>query len=162
MVLLKNEEALAKTAINTWKLVIGRLDRKLEQLTDDDIQKQIAPGKNRPFYILGHLTAIHDRLFSLLNLGERLHPDLDDVYIASPDRSFKDAVSASDLRKIWTEVNTRLTTAFEGFTSEDWLQKHAEVSDDDFAKDPNRNRFAVVLNRTSHASYHLGQLVLTK
>jgi len=156
---VKNEEALAMTAINTWKLVIGRLDQKLAKLTDDDLQEQIAPGKNRSFYILGHLTAIHDRLFSLLDLGERLHPELDEVYIANPDRSLGDPVSASDLRKAWTEVNARLTAAFEGFTSEDWFQRHDEASDDDFAIDPTRNRFAVVLNRTGHASYHLGQIV---
>jgi hypothetical protein len=26
-------------------------------------QKQVAPGKNRLFYLVGHLTAVHDRTF---------------------------------------------------------------------------------------------------
>src|SRR6266436_4760483 len=42
------------------------------------------------------------------------------------------------VKKAWTEVNRNLTAAFERFTPEDWLQKHTEVSDEDFAKDPTR------------------------
>ena len=42
----------------------------------------------------------------------------------------------------------------------DWLQRHAAVSEEDFAKDTSRNRFAILLSRTNHLSYHLGQAVL--
>jgi hypothetical protein len=157
---MTNEELLAATALNSWKLVIGRLDQNLAKLTDDQLQIQIAPGKNRLFYLIGHLTAVHDRMFPLLGLGPRLHPELDEVYITNRDRLISDPVSASDLRKAWAEVNGKLTAAFERFTPEDWLQKHSAVSDDDFAKDPTRNRFAVVMSRTNHASYHSGQATL--
>jgi hypothetical protein len=34
------------------------------------------------------------------------------------------------------------------------------VSEEDFAKDASRNRFAILLSRTNHLSYHLGQAVL--
>jgi hypothetical protein len=36
------------------------------------------------------------------------------------------------------------------------------VSEEDFAKDPTRNRLAVVLSRTVHVSFHTGQAVLAK
>ena len=42
----------------------------------------------------------------------------------------------------------------------DWLQWHAAVSEEHFAKDTSRNRFAILLSRTNHLSYHLGQAVL--
>jgi len=42
----------------------------------------------------------------------------------------------------------------------DWLARHTAVSEEDFAKDPSRNRFAVLLSRTNHLSYHLGPAVL--
>jgi len=42
----------------------------------------------------------------------------------------------------------------------DWRQRHTAVSEEDFAKDPSRNRFAVLLSRTNHLSYHLGQALL--
>jgi hypothetical protein len=34
------------------------------------------------------------------------------------------------------------------------------VSEEDFAKDTSRNRFSILLSRTNHLSYHLGQAVL--
>jgi len=157
-----NEELLGITALNSWKLVIGRFDQNLAALTDEQFQKQVAPGKNRLFYLVGHLTAVHDRMFPMLGLGERLHPELDEPYITNPDRALTDPVSASDLKKAWTEVNRKLTAAFERFTPEDWLQKHTAVSDEDFAKDPTRNRLAVVMSRTNHTSFHSGQAILAK
>ncbi len=159
---MTNEEMLGATALNSWKLVIGRCNQNLGALTDEQLQKQVAPGKNRLFYLLGHLTAVHDRLFPMLGIGERLHAELDEPYITNPDRALADPVSASDLKKAWTEVNSKLTSAFERFTPEDWLQKHAAVSDEDFAIDPTRNRLAVVMSRTNHASFHLGQAILAK
>ena len=159
---MKNEELLGITALNSWKQVIGRLDQNLAALSDEQLQKQVAPGRNRLFYLLGHLTAVHDRMFPLLGLGERLYPELDEPYITKPDGALTDLVSPSDLKKAWTEVNSKLTAAFERFTPADWLQKHTAVSDEEFAKDPTRNRFAIVMSRTNHASFHSGQAVLAK
>jgi hypothetical protein len=159
---MTNEELMGVTALNSWKLVVGRFDQGLAGLTDEQLQTQIAPGKNRLFYLVGHLTAVHDRLFPLLGIGERLHPELDEAFITNPDKTVADPLSANDLRKAWTEVNSKLTAAFEKFTPVDWLQKHTAVSDEDFAKDPTRNRLAVVMSRTNHASFHSGQSVLAK
>jgi hypothetical protein len=157
-----NEELLGITALNSWKLVIGRFDKNLMALTDEQLQKQVAPGKNRLFYLVGHLTAVHDRMLPMLGIGERLHPELDEPFITNPDKALADSISTSDLKKAWTAVNQKLTAAFERFTPEDWVQKHMAVSDEDFAKDPTRNRIAVVMSRTNHASFHMGQAVLAK
>jgi DinB superfamily len=159
---MTNDGILSSTVLNSWKLIISRFDKILGDLTEDQLQREIAPGKNRIFYLLGHLTATHDRMFPLLGIGERLHPELDDAYITNPDKVLGDPLSATELRRAWAEVNDKLTRAFEEFTLEDWLQKHTAVSDEDFIKDPIRNRLAVVMNRTSHASYHAGQAALTK
>jgi hypothetical protein len=40
------------------------------------------------------------------------------------------------------------------------LRRHNAVSEEDYAKDPTRNRLAVLLSRTNHMSYHLGQITL--
>ena len=157
---MTNEEILGVTVLNLWKLVINRFNKTLSELSDEHLQRQVAPGRNRVFYLLGHLTAMHDRMFPLLGLGDRLHPELDDAYITNADKVLVDPLSAIELRRAWNEVNDKLTAAFERFTLEDWLQKHAAVSDEDFIKDPMRNRLAVVINRTNHASYHSGQATL--
>ena len=159
---MTNEELLANAALKSWKQVLGRFDKDLAALSESDFQKHVAPGRNRLYYLLGHLTAVHDRLLPMLSIGERLHPELDDAFISNPDGTLGDPVSVADLRKAWTGINARLTAAFEGFSPQDWLQKHTAVSDEDFAADPTRNRLAVVLSRTNHLSFHTGQFVLTK
>jgi hypothetical protein len=159
---MTNEELFSLTALNSWKQITGRFEKSLAARSDEQLQKQIAPGRNRIYYLLGHLTAVHDRMFTLLGVGERLHPELDEAFITNPDNAGSDPVPAADLRKAWAEVNGKLTSILESFTPADWLQKHTEVSDEDFAKDPSRNRIAVVMNRTNHASFHSGQAVLAK
>jgi DinB superfamily len=153
---------MTSTAVNTWKLIIGRFSKGIAPLTDEQLQQQVAPGRNRLLYLVGHLTAVHDRMFSLLDIGERLHPELDDVYITNPDKTHPDPLPGADLKQAWTEVNAKLTEAFEKLTPEEWLQKHTAVSDEDFAKDPTRNRLAILLSRTSHAAFHTGQAVLVR
>lgn len=159
---MPNEEMLYRTALNSWKLVIDRFTQAITALSDEQLERQVAAGKNRVRYLVGHLTAIHDRMFPLLGIGERLHPELDEAYVTSPDRTLPDPVSVIDLKKAWGEVNQKLTSAFESFTPRDWLEKHTAISDEDFAKDPTRNRLAVLMNRTNHASFHLGQATLAK
>src|SRR5579863_7895303 len=129
---MKNEEIIGVTVLNSWKLAINRFSKTLSDLSDEQLQQQVSSGRNRVFYLLGHLTAMHDRMFPLLGLGERLHPELDEPYIANPDRVIADPLSATELRRAWVEVNDKLIKVFEGFTLEDWLQKHTAVSDDDF------------------------------
>ncbi|HZD77646.1 MAG TPA: DinB family protein [Acidobacteriaceae bacterium] len=159
---MTTEEQLCTAALQSWKLVVGRLDTAISPLTDEQLQRQVAPGKNRLLYLVGHLTAVHDRLFSLLGLGNRLHPELDEIYIANPDRTLPDPVTPAALKQAWTEVNSKLTAAFEQLTPRQWLEKHTAVSDEDFAKDPTRNRLAILLSRTNHAAFHTGQAALIK
>ena len=159
---MTNEEVYAASAVKSWKQVLGRFTEGVTALDEAQLQKQVAPGKNRLYYLLGHLTAVHDRLFPMLGIGDRLHPELDEPFLTNPDGAASDPVSASNLKAAWIEVNAKLTAAFEQFTPEDWLKKHDAVNDEDFAKDPTRNRLAVLLSRTNHLSFHSGQAVLAK
>jgi hypothetical protein len=154
------ERGLSQTVLNSWKLINQRFSAFMSHLSDEDLQKQIAPGRNRVLYILGHLTATNDRLFPLLGIGERRYPDLDAVYIDQPDRALDDPIAPSILKTASDDVAQMLTEALERFSPEEWLEKHTALSDEDFAKDPGRNRLAVVLSRTNHMSYHFGQIIL--
>jgi hypothetical protein len=113
-------------------------------------------------YVVGHLIAVNDRLFPLLRIGDRLYPALDEVYLSNPDRTHADPLSLADIKNAWTEVHGKLTAAFEAFTPAQWLERHNDISPEDFAKEPERNRLAVLLSRTNHVSFHGGQLVLVK
>ena len=159
---MTNEELYSASALKSWKQVLNRFTEGITALNDAQLQKQVAPGKNRLYYLLGHLSAVHDRLLPMLGIGDRLHPELDAPFLTNPDGAVDDPISAADLKAAWIEINAKLTAAFEQFKPADWLKKHAEVSDEDFAKEPTRNRLAVLLSRTNHLSFHSGQAVLAK
>lgn len=156
------DELLVASVVSSWKQIVKRLDERLASLDDKQLDRQVAPNKNRLFYLLGHLTAVHDRMLPLLAIGERLHPELDEAYLSNPDGTIADPLSAADLKKAWSQVNTAITSGVEEFSGDDWLKKHTAVSDEDFSKDPTRNRLAVFLNRTNHASFHTGQVALAR
>ena len=122
----------------------------------------MAPGRNTGTYLLGHLTAVHDRMLQLLGFGKQLHPELDDAFLTSPDKSGKEMPSVAELRNHWKEVNAELAKQFSNLQPEEWLKKHTSVSDEDFAREPHRNRMSVLVSRTNHISYHLGQLMFLK
>ncbi len=157
---MKAEQALITSAVNAWKGTIERADKLFSPLSDEQLQKEVAPGKNRLVYLWGHLTAVHDRMLPLLSLSERLHPEFDELFLSSPDKAVVKLPATGEIKKSWDEVNSRLLTGLESFSADEWLQKHASVSEEDFAKDPSRNRFAILLSRTSHIAFHLGQTAL--
>ena len=155
-----NDGAFVALGVKAWKAQIERADKLFGSLPSEDVQREIAPGRNRLLYLWGHLTAIHDAMLPLLGLGERLHPEFDAAFVSNPDRSHAATPSHEQVREAWNAVNSHLRKGIEGMSSSDWLQRHTAVSEEEFAKDTSRNRFAVLLSRTNHLSYHLGQAVL--
>ncbi|HTB32026.1 MAG TPA: DinB family protein [Bacteroidia bacterium] len=149
-----------KSAVDAWHGQVKNADGILDKLTDEQLMKEIAPGKNRGVYILGHLTAVHDRMLALLNLDKQQYPQLDEPFLTKPDKAVAEIPSASELRTYWKNVNTKLATHFNNLPAEGWFEKHNSVSVEDFAKEPHRNRLNVLLSRTGHLAYHVGQLRL--
>ena len=158
------EQTLVATALLAWKQQLERAQKMFTPLNDDQLRKEIAPGKNRFIYLYGHLVAVHDGMRPLLDLGPRLHPELDAPFLTGKDRGVADTdlPSAADLKRLWDEVHDSLNQGIGAFTAEDWAGKHTAVSDEDFATNPLRNRLAILLSRTSHMAYHLGQGMLAK
>ncbi len=156
------EDVMVQNALAAWKQTTGQIDKTLAALDDEGLQREVAPGRNRVYYLLGHLTAVSDRLFPLMRLGERLHPELDEAFLTQPDRTVEDPVPPSALRGAWTEVSGKLLAAFEKLTPAEWLERHDSVSAEDFAKEPLRNRLAILLSRSQHAAMHEGQMRLAK
>jgi hypothetical protein len=157
---MENEGSYVALGLKVWKTQIGRADKLFGSLSSEEVLREIAPGRNRLLYLWGHLTAIHDAMLPLLELGERLHPEFDAAFVTNPDKSRPDIPSHERVRRAWNVVNAGLWKGFEKMSWSDWLQRHSAVSEEDFAKDPSRNRFAILLSRTNHLSYHLGQAVL--
>src|SRR6202035_4444670 len=160
LITMTSHKLSVQVAINSWRLVVERANKIFSSLTEDELLKEVAPGRNRLIYVWGHLTAIHDAMFPILGLGERLHPELDALFVSSPDKTVAQLPPVGELRKYWDEVNAKLLSRFAGLSENKWLQRHNAVSEEDYGKDPTRNRLAVLLSRTNHMSYHLGQITL--
>ncbi len=80
---MTNEELFAATTGKTWATVLSRVDKMFSSLSDEELHARIAPGRNRVYNLLGHLTAHHDLLLPQLGIGERLHPKLDEPLFAT-------------------------------------------------------------------------------
>jgi len=155
-----NEGSYAALGLKVWKAQIERADKLFGGLSSEDLLREIAPGRNRMLYLWGHLTATHDMMLPLVGIRERFHPEFDIAFISNPDKSQATGPSHEHVRQAWKTVNRELWKGFETMSWSDWLQRHTAVSEEDFAKDASRNRFAILLSRTNHLSYHLGQAVL--
>jgi hypothetical protein len=159
---MTTEKSLVDSALRAWKSNVERADKLFEALSPGELEQEVAPGKNRLIYLWGHLTAVNDALLPLLGIGERLHPEFDAMFISNPDKSVRLTVSGQSLKTAWGEINQSLWNGFSKFSAWDWAQRHTAVSEEDFEREPHRNRFAVLLGRTAHLSYHLGQATLAR
>ena len=152
----------AQLVLTNWESALNRATALFAQLSDEQLWKRVAPGKNRGIYLLGHLIAIHDRAVQLLDIGERKYESYDAPFIDSPDGSVENLPAVNELRIAWKELHERLNERLAAMPVASWFQRHHAVSEEDFAKQPHRNKMALLLTRTSHLAYHYGQVLLLK
>ena len=156
------DELFIKMVLDAWNIYVKRADDLFSSFSDEQLMKEIAPGRNRGIYLLGHLAAVHDKMLALLGLNNQLKPELNHIFVESPDKAIANIPAATDLRLFWNEVNTTLWEHFIRLTPVQWFQKHNSVSEEDFIKEPHRNKLNLVINRTNHLASHLGQLLYLK
>ncbi|MET0753892.1 MAG: DinB family protein [Pyrinomonadaceae bacterium] len=154
------KELFVKIIVDAWEAQNKNVNKLLDTLSDEQFAAETAPGANRGIYLLGHLTAVSDNLLPLLGFGEKLYPQLEEVFLKNPDKSGFETPSVGELKNYWNEINAKLTNHFSELSPDEWFARHTAVSDEDFAKEPHRNRLNVLISRTNHQSYHLGQLSL--
>lgn len=154
-----NNQLIVKMVLDRWHAQLKNFNDTLERLTDDQLLLEVSPGRNRGIYLLGHLTAVHDAMIPLLDLGDLMYPDLAAPFLTSADKTVDNLPSAGELRKAWYHVNNELNAKIESLR-ENWFEKHTAVSDEDFAGEPHRNKLNIMLTRTTHLAYHLGQVRL--
>lgn len=157
---ISEKELIVQMLLTSWNKHIEQFNKFMEPLTAVQIAQEIAPGRNSGLYLLGHLTAVTDGMIQLFGLGERLHPELDNPFLRNPDKSGFEYPSFETLKAQWTEVHEALNKGIAGMTADDWLGRHTAVSEEDFSKEPHRNKLNVLISRTNHQEYHFGQIKL--
>ena len=159
---MNSNELIVKMSLDGWNGYLTRTSKLFEELSDEQLQNEVSPGRNTGVYLLGHLVAVHDTMIALLGLGEKKYPQLEMPFIKSPDKSGLMFPPISELKNYWNETNQRISGYFAALTADEWFMKHTAITEEDFVKEPHRNRLNVLLSRTSHLASHYGQLLFLK
>lgn len=151
-----------KMVMDRWNGSILNFTKTLNTLTDEQLQKEVAPGKNRGIYLLGHLIAVHDDMLRLLDWGEKKYPELTGPFLKEADKAVELTPSVAELRNMWNDQTSLFQEKLAAMSPEAWFEKHTAVAAADFAKEPHRNKLNIIISRTSHLEYHMGQLILLR
>lgn len=157
---MEQNATMVKMILDRWYALIGNFDATLNDLSDEDLQREIAPGRNRGIYLLGHMVAVHDDMLRLLDWGPKQYPGLFKTFIESPDKAVAELPSAQELRANWSDQVKYMKQKIDGTAVNEWFGKHTAVTAEDFAKEPHRNKLNIMLTRSTHMAYHHGQLIL--
>lgn len=155
-------ELFVKMVLDRWNGSVKNTDAILNNISDERLEQEIAPGKNRGIYLLGHLIAVHDDMLLLLDMGEKLYPELYGPFLKQADKEAAQIPTAAELRGYWIKQCELLQQKFSALSPAAWFEKHTAVSEEDFAKEPHRNKLNIIITRTSHLQYHSGQLAILK
>jgi len=82
------ETRMIDSALRVWKSNADRIDKFFGALSPEQLEQEIAPGRNRLIYLWGHIAALNDRLFPLVGLGPRLYPEMDVMFSMSNQPGF--------------------------------------------------------------------------
>ena len=145
-----------------WKTYVARTQKVIDNISEENFTKAIVPGGNSPSWVLGHLADADDALLELFGIGKRLYPELKTIYHHERGTNQSGHLSKADLDKKWKEISAALDAAFKSWSEQEWLSRHTAVSEEDFKKEPHRNRLNVMLSRVAHKASHLGQIAMLK
>jgi hypothetical protein len=159
---MDDRELAVRSQLEVWHGTNLRVSELLSELSDEQLQERISPARNTGHYILGHLAAVNDAMLPLLGFGDRRFSGLEEAFLTNAENAEIERPSVAEVRRVWADLLGVLRENFEQLSPNDWFDKHTAVSDEDFENEPLRNRIAVLISRTNHVNYHLGQLTLLK
>ena len=159
---MTQSDIMVKMVLDRWNASIKNFDTLLNSLSDEALQKEIAPGKNRGIYLLGHLIAVHDDMLVLMDMEEKLYPQLHEPFLKLADKTTDQIPTIPELRSYWMKQCEILQEKINQLNAEQWFEKHTAVTAEEFAKEPHRNKLNIIITRTSHLQYHTGQVRLLK
>ena len=136
---MHSEQIIFDSVLALWKSTVDRATKLFDDLSEEDAAEPVAPGRNRVVYLLGHLTAVHDRMIPLLGLGKRIHPEMDASFVSNPDRAGGNLPPLADLKNRWEAVNGHLLVLMQQDVSPSWwAQRHTSVSEAAFQINPTK------------------------
>ena len=143
-----------------WDTYNRRMQKVIDTIKEEDFHRPIVAGSNSPSWLLGHLADTDDALLELFGIRSRIFPELAKVYHHERGTNQSGHLSKEELSKKWNEVLSELDRTFKSMSEADWHARHMAVSEEDFKKEPHRNKLNVMLSRVGHKASHLGQIAM--
>ncbi len=153
-----DRELAVRSQLDVWRGQNERLSSLLFELSDEDLAKEISPGRNTGTYVLGHLAAVNDGMLPVLGFGERLFPTLEEAFTLEPQDAEVRRPAAGEIRRVWADLRGVLEENFDRMDANAWFELHAEVPEDEFEPGPMHSRLNALIDGTNHLACHLRQL----
>ncbi len=134
------------------------MQKMIDAISEQNFNTPITANGNSPSWLFGHLADTDDKLLELFGIGKRMFPELETIYHHERGSNQKGHLSKEELTTKWNAISAELDRAFKSWSENDWMSRHTAVSEEDFKKEPHRNRLNVMLGRVSHKASHLGQV----
>ena len=133
---------------NAWLLQNRKISDLINRLSDEDLKKDVAFGRNSGLYLLGHLIASNDLLLPLFGFGEKMYPEYEKIFLCCPDKCAQNFPAVKEVKSHWFALNEHLNLKFSSLNEKQWI-----------IEDHNSNhQFKTMLSIVNHQCYHLGQL----
>ena len=143
-----------------WETYNRRMQKLIGTISEENYRKPIMPGGNSPSWLTGHLVDTDDALLELFGIRERMFPELAKIYHHERGTNQSGHLSREELTTKWKAILAALDKSFKAMTEADWHGRHMAVTEEDFLKEPHRNKLNVMLGRVGHKASHLGQIAL--
>lgn len=143
-----------------WDMHTRRIQKIMDTISNENYTKAIVTGGNSPSWIMGHLADTDDRLLELFGIRQRMFPELEKIYHHERGTNQLNHLSKEELMVKWNAITAELDRVFKGMSEADWHARHMAVSEEDFKKEPYRNKLNVLLSRVTHKASHFGQIAM--
>jgi hypothetical protein len=143
-----------------WNAFNKRMEKTFETISDKNFHTPLVPNGNSPSWLLGHLADTDDALLELFGIRKRLYPELAKMYHHERGTNQSGHLAKAELMAKWKAIVEELDRTFKAMSEADWHGRHTAVSEEDFKKEPHRNKLNVMLSRVTHKASHLGQVAM--
>ncbi len=128
---------------------------KLNLLSDDDLKREVSPGKNHGIWLFGHLIANEDDFGVFLGKRELAYPEYQNMFAGgTKPLPYENYPSVSEMREIWKEMIEKNKKIYNELTDGELNEPHALIHENDFCK----TKEDIIMHWQIHLVYHTGQL----
>ncbi|MBS1493433.1 MAG: DinB family protein [Bacteroidetes bacterium] len=134
----------------------GWADWIINSLSDEDLRKEINPGKNHGVWLLGHLITCEDDFALFMGKGEITYMDYHNMFAENTKlQSVDNYPPVSEMRNKWKEMVEKNKKIYAELTDAELNEPQAQLTgENDFCK----TKEDVASHWQVHLMYHTGQL----